>query len=145
MVVDYIENWERYACLQKNMEESFAFLEALRDKPAGRYEQGSMFALIQEGMTVPAEKARLENHKKYIDVQFLVSGEEMMEWKNIKETVCEVPYNAERDIAFYYGAGDRITVKPGMFYIVYPQDGHKPCIHVTEPTSYKKIVLKIKI
>lgn len=144
MVVDYIENWEQYSRLNQDMKEGFAFLQELTDKPAGRYERGSMYAMVQEGMTAPVEEARLETHQKYIDVQYMVSGEEVLEWKNIKEAVCETPYDAERDIAFYQGDGDRITVKPGMFYIMYPQDGHKPCIHIQRPTGYKKIVLKIR-
>lgn len=145
MVVDYIENWERYAQLQKNMKEGFSFLQELLEKPAGRYERGGMFALVQEGTTVPAQAARLENHEKYIDVQYMVSGEEVVEWKSTKEAVRDTPYNEERDIAFYHGDGARITVKPGMFYIVYPEDGHKPCVHIHKPTSYKKVVLKIKV
>ena len=52
------------------------------------------------------------------------------------------PYNAEKDITFFEGLAETyITVKPGMFAIFFPQDGHAPGI---TPEGVKKVIVKVK-
>jgi YhcH/YjgK/YiaL family protein len=54
----------------------------------------------------------------------------------------EAEYNAEKDITFYPGAAESyIDVKPGMFAIFFPQDGHAPAI---TDTPLKKVIVKVK-
>ena len=127
----------------------FIHKENLADKPVGKYEiEGdAMFALVQEVMTNPRSIQRPESHRNYIDVQYLVSGEEKMEWLAYtdKLPVQEV-YSAQKDIQFYEGDqedGTEFILKPGMFAVFYPTDVHRPCCCVKEPMSIKKIVIKI--
>ena len=103
-----------------------------------------MFAMVQEGVTGSVTEKKLEAHQNYIDVQYMVAGAEQMEWVNIRNLEIDTPYDAEKDIAFYKGDGASIKVQPGMFYIVFPEDGHKPCGHIEKETSYRKIVLKLR-
>ncbi len=145
MIIDYYENHQLYEDTLELLKEGFSFIKEIENEPAGRYERGSMFAMVQTGTTCPVQEARLEAHKKYIDVQYMVSGQEIMEWENITKLQIEIPYDEEKDILFYKGSGSSIAIKEGMFYLVFPQDAHKPCGHIKEPTNYKKIVLKIKV
>ena len=65
--------------------------------------------------------------------------------KRAVDLAVKTPYDPEADIEWLSGCGNRIQMKPGMFYLVYPDDGHKPCCHEKEQTSYRKVVVKIKI
>ena len=69
----------------------------------------------------------------------------MWEYADRADLAVKTPYDPEADIEWLSGCGNRIQMKPGMFYLVYPDDGHKPCCHEKEQTSYRKVVVKIKI
>ena len=69
----------------------------------------------------------------------------MWEYADRAELAVKTPYDPEADLEWLSGCGNRIQMKPGMFYLVYPDDGHKPCCHEKEQTSYRKVVVKIKI
>lgn len=87
--------------------------------------------------------AELETHKDYIDIQIPLSGTEIMGYTAAQDCLpVDAPYNAEKDITFFEGlAEDYIAVKPGMFAIFFPQDGHAPGI---TPDGVKKIIVKVK-
>jgi YhcH/YjgK/YiaL family protein len=91
------------------------------------------------------EEADFEVHRNYLDVQILLNGSEMWEYADRADLAVKTPYDPEADIEWLSGCGNRIQMKPGMFYLVYPDDGHKPCCHEKEQTSYRKVVVKIKI
>ena len=87
------------------------------------------------------EEAVLETHRKMIDIQIPLSCTEVMGYTP-REDLDEQPYNAEKDITFYEGMAQQyVAVKPGMFAIFFPQDGHAPCIS-EEPV--RKAIFKIK-
>ncbi len=145
MIVDYIGHYEKYAKVIPNFQEGMQFALSLQDKPAGRYEQGDIYAMIQEGVTEAIAEGDFERHEKYIDVQIMLEGEEIMEWEdrdNLKESI---PYTEDKDAGFCKGIGQRIHIRKGMFYLMFPHDAHKPCKHVDVPTRYKKIVLKLQV
>ncbi|RCX19359.1 YhcH/YjgK/YiaL family protein [Anaerobacterium chartisolvens] len=144
MIIDYFKNHQLYENNLKLLKEAFSFIKEVQDKPAGRYVKGDMLAMVQTGTTRSAQEVKLEAHKKHIDVQYVVSGEEVMEWENVSNLQTEIPYDPEKDIVFFEGSGVQIPIKEGMFYLVFPQDAHKPCTHIKTETSYKKVVLKIK-
>ena len=93
----------------------------------------------QRGADKPKRKenAKLEIHKDYIDIQIPLSGTEIMGYTAAQDCLpVDAPYNAEKDITFFEGlAEDYIAVKPGMFAIFFPQDGHAPGI---TPDGVKK-------
>ena len=69
----------------------------------------------------------------------------MWEFADKTDLKTVTPYDQSGDIEFLEGTGVRIPMKPGMFYVVYPSDGHKPCCHESRPTKYRKVVVKVKI
>ena len=90
----------------------------------------------------------LETHKKYIDVQVLINGEEMVycDWGDKLETA--EPYNEEKDYEFFKDREDKIEFKfaGGEFMILFPHDAHKPAmICGDKQTVCKKLVFKVKI
>lgn len=145
MIVDYIQYYMKYADIVPGFIEGFQFALSLKDKSAGRYELNEdIYAMVQEGVTEELNEGAYESHKKYIDVQIMVEGEEVMKWQEVNHLKESIPYNEEKDAEFRIGDGDSIHVKKDMFYLVFPQDAHKPCRHEEIPTIYKKIVLKIR-
>lgn len=145
MIVDYVTHYEKYAKVVPNFMEGMQFALSLRDKVPGRYEQGSIYAMVQEGVTEAIEEGNFESHQKYIDVQIMLDGEEIMEWEDVNNLEECYPYLEEKDAGFYKGSGQKIHIKKGMFYLVFPHDAHKPCKHEEVPAIYKKVVLKLMV
>jgi YhcH/YjgK/YiaL family protein len=124
-------------------------LEFLRDTdvlslPLGRHDLDGdrLFALVQEYTTKPAEQCRWEAHQRYCDVQFVARGSERIGVANIDRMAVEEPYNSDRDISFFMGSGDLITLTAGSFAIFAPQDVHMPCIVAGTSEPVRKIVVK---
>lgn len=86
MIIDRIEEQERYYALHPDMELAFAFLAEAPDLEPGRYElENGLFATVSEGETRPISEVKLESHKKYIDLQYCISGGERMSWAHVQE------------------------------------------------------------
>ena len=86
MIVDRIEEQERYYPLHTDMELAFAFLAEAPDLEPGRYElEDGLFATVSEGDTRHMDTVVMEAHKNYIDLQYCISGGERMSWAHIQE------------------------------------------------------------
>ena len=145
VIIDRIEEQERYYPLHPDMELAFAFLAEAPDLEPGRYElENGLFATVSEGDTRPIAEADLESHKKYIDLQYCISGGERMAWAHIQE-LNPTTEETERDCYFYTGKSTAMSVRPGMFYIMFPSDGHKAGAHNEFPKHYRKVVVKIPV
>jgi len=145
VIIDRIEEQERYYPLHPDMELAFAFLAEAPDLESGRYElENGLFATVSEGDTRPLAEADLESHKEYIDLQYCISGGERMSWAHIQELNLKST-DVEHDNYFYEGKSTAISVRPGMFYIMFPSDGHKPACHNEFPKHYRKVVVKIPV
>lgn len=145
MIIDRIEEQERYYPLLPDMEEAFAFLAEAADLDEGRYElENGMFATISEGETRQMDEVMLEAHRKYIDLQYCIAGGERMSWAHVQELEM-VEAHPERDYCTYQGASTSFSVRPGMFYIMFPCDAHKGSCHREFPKHYRKVVVKIPV
>ncbi len=87
---------------------------------------GGAFALEQAYLSKPRAEAFLESHRKYIDVQVVVAGEEIQEVVDIARLTVDVPYNAERDLIKYLDCPDTslLSARAGLVGIYFPIDGH---------------------
>jgi YhcH/YjgK/YiaL family protein len=88
-----------------------------------------------------------ESHRKYIDVQFILSGEEIIEVSNRNLLAVALEYNEELDYIKYEDKKgvSSIVLKAGDVAIFYPQDAHMPCIKVTDALKVVKAVVKVKV
>ena len=145
MIVDRIEEQERYYPLHPDMELAFAFLAEAPDLESGRYElEDGLFATVSEGDTRQMDTAVMEAHKNYIDLQYCISGGERMAWAHIQE-LNPAESDPEHDTYFYTGTSTALSIRPGMFYIMFPSDGHKPACHHEFQKHYRKVVVKIPV
>ena len=151
MIVDKIENSDLYAKLSERIAKAFEILKEtdFTEKSDGKYEvEGEeLFYVVERYTTKPIEQGRLEAHKKYIDVQFVASGEELMGFSPIDKLEIEQPYNEEKDIAFYKVPEQitKVNLEAGMFCILFPQDGHIPGRQLNGSSNVLKVVVKVKI
>lgn len=148
MIVDVLKNKELYYGVHKNMKPAFEFIEkAVAEKlEVGRYELDGkeLFALVQEYDS--KTDAAWEYHKRYIDIQYIVSGTELIAWDNIKNVPEGTEYNDEKDIAkFAYDGGCDVLMEAGSYMVLYPDDLHQPGKVCGEVQKMKKIVIKIAV
>ena len=116
--------------------------------PVGRYpiDGDLMFALVQTPLTQSWDSGHPEFHSRYIDIQYLFSGEELIGYAPGKPDMPLIhDHLIDRDIAFVAAIDDesKLRLSPGMFAIFYPGELHKPCRAVNAPCLIKKVVIKI--
>ena len=149
MIVDQLENLKFYAGLPPRIVRALEFLRDtdLAALSLGRHELDGdwLFALVQEYATKPLEQCKWEAHRRYCDVQFVARGIERIGVANIDRMQVETPYDAEKDVSFFRGDGDFVTVPAGSFAIFAPPDVHMPCLAAGSPVSVLKIVLKAAV
>ena len=46
---------------------------------------------------------------------------------------------------FFSGHFDFMTIQAGYCYVVFPEDGHMPGVHLDTPADFKKAVVKLKV
>lgn len=150
MLIDRLENWERYFYKDERFAAAFHYLlTTLENKISDGCHQidgDKLFASVSTYSTVNQNEKKLEAHLKYIDVQYMVKGTEAVYWRNAQELAPGTPYSAAEDIIFFDEAADcRLRLSEGIFVVFFPEDAHKPgCIWEKEETV-RKIVLKIRV
>ena len=117
---------------------------------AGRYElDEDMYFLVQQYTTKSCEQAKFEAHRRYADIQYIVSGQEWMDCCELADAVELTPFDELKDCGKYSAKGtvNSFRVRAGQFAVFLPQDCHKPSYHPdNEPaSSVVKVVLKIRI
>ena len=147
MIVDVLDNAHLYYGLNKRLEKAFEYINSVdfMKLPCGRYEidNDNIYVNVEEYLT--KTESRPEYHKKYIDIQFVVSGEEKIGYCPLSEVNINEPFNEEKDIGFGSGKVSYIKMTKDLFMILMPQDAHQPCMAVNDPLKVKKIVVKVKI
>ena len=131
MIYDKIDNLETYAKISEDIRLGLEYLRDLKPEvEIGTYVLSPRVkAIVSEYTTKEVNEKGYEAHKEYIDIQYLVSGEEKIGFVPLEYLKETKPYNVEKDVAFY----EEKDVKPqelllgnGYFAILYPQDGHMP-------------------
>lgn len=152
MIIDNIKNAKLYYNLEARIKKALDYIQQtdLKNLQPGKYEidGDNIFALISEYETKPESEGKLEAHKKYNDVQYVIEGEELMGYSPLGNQQVLEPYKEENDIIFYRGENHlsgfcRITA--GMFAIFFPEDVHMPGICAEKKCPVKKLVIKVKV
>jgi YhcH/YjgK/YiaL family protein len=129
-------------------DKAFAYLKEhdLKSLPNGRFpiDGENVFVFVSENPTKDMDSTQWESHKNYVDLHYVVSGEEMIGDYPITKLMVTQPYDTSKDIAHYSGDGKIYSAKPGTFFIFFPADGHRPSITPGGNKPDKKIVIKIR-
>jgi YhcH/YjgK/YiaL family protein len=103
-----------------------------------------VFAMIQHYNSKPKEQGVWEAHRKYIDIQYVAEGQELMGYANLAHLEAG-DYDAEKDFVWLKGHGSYVLMKQGTFVILGPQDAHIPQLAVDVPQPVKKVVVKVAV
>lgn len=146
MVVDKLENLEKYVSLNPLFAQAVEFLKStdLDAHEIGKItlKEGELMVNFSQTRPKTKEEAKLETHNQFIDIQIPLSRVEVMGYTP-RTDLPEEEYNAEKDITFYKGlAKDYLTITPGMFAIFFPQDGHAPGV---TSDGVKKVIVKVRV
>lgn len=149
MILDKIENAYLYSTISPLLAEGLKFLS---ENDFSMIEPGKFFlkdqllyAMINEYETKPMEQCKLEAHRKYVDIQFMVTGEEQIGITSLKNQKASEEYDSEKDVVFYEDKVSLFTVKEGHFAIFFPDDLHQPCIMKDEISMVRKVVVKVAV
>ena len=148
MILASLAEADRYATLHPLFERAFAFL---RDTDLMALEPGKhpvqderIFAIVEscEGRT--RQEAKLECHRRYIDIQLVLEGMDEMGWRPLAECVDPVSdYNVARDIRFFNDPPSTWIATPaGSFCLFFPGDAHAPLV---SRDPIRKVVVKIAV
>lgn len=150
MILDYIQNAKFYYSLGPRIAFALQKLQSreLEHLPAGRHElQGKdvMFDVVKYD-TIAREKGKWEAHRRYIDVQYVVAGVELMGHAHLPTLTASTDYMPEKDATLYTGeTGNIVSVSAGMFTIFFPHDAHMPgLIAGAASIPIHKIVAKVR-
>ena len=151
MIADSIQNSARYP-FGPAWNAAFEFLKTLSpDSETGKrlIQDSKLFAGVDTYETKSRADAKLETHRKYVDIQMLLSGREAIEIFPKKGLAVSEPYNPEKDAEFYHVPAEthaRITLRPGQFLVFFPEDAHMPCLMAgNSPQPVKKVVIKVAV
>ncbi|MEZ7497956.1 YhcH/YjgK/YiaL family protein [Flavobacterium sp. Arc3] len=148
MVIDKIENSNLYANLTERLAKGFEFIKNtdLVQIESGTYEidNKAIFAIVQDYDTKEIKDCVLEGHTKYIDIQYIIQGTELMGvvTKNNQKAISS---DLDKDYTFYEGETSFIRVEKGMFTVFFPDDLHMPCVQVGKSSRVKKVVVKVQV
>ena len=147
MIVDTLEHAGLYAKISDRFAVALKFLQTndLTKLEIGKFEiEGKeVFAIVSEYNSKSNEDAKWEAHKKYADIQVIISGEEQMGYAPINKMTVKEDYNPEKDMVVLSGTGDYVVGTPGNFIVFFPHDGHQPCVSINGSSPIKKLVIKV--
>jgi len=149
MILDKLENAGFYLNISNELKKGFEYLinTDLQALESGFHEiEGkNIFALVSYFETKRPEDCRLEAHRDYADIQYIVSGREAIGFATLKNQEITTPYTPERDIVFFNGETTPLILETGMFVVFFPQDVHQPGMQVDGSEKVKKVVVKVKM
>jgi len=146
MILDVLENAQRYLIMHRGFAKAFEFLlrPDLKALPVGEYEiEGErVYAIVSRDPGRKKEDALLETHEEYIDIQLVLAGTDDMGWR--PRSLCKQPsgeYDHHSDVQFFTDEPAAwLSVESGAFAIFFPEDAHMPLI---SSGQLHKIVVKI--
>ena len=147
MIVDRIDAAGTYFAAHGGFAAAFAFLARpdLADLPAGRHEIDGerVFALIEHPQGRGTAGARLEVHRRHIDIQVALCGREQIGWRPLADcSLPDGPFDESRDVGFFH---DRpavwLPLAAGQFMIFWPRDAHAP---LAGAGPLHKVVVKLR-
>ena len=149
MIIDKLNNASKYYGLNQRVVQGLKYLQnqSKLGFEVGKHQLDGdkLIALVMEYETKELTGALLEAHRKYIDIQYIIQGSERIGVRFIDGLETAIEYDRVKDIAFYHGSSDLITINEGTFAIFTPDDAHMPNIMLAEPALVKKVVVKVLV
>ena len=150
MITDTLSNLPLYKMLGPNFERAIEYILNTRfiEMEPGKYEVDgeNIFAIVNEFTTKPISECEPERHRKYADIQLIVSGTERFGYMPLINQKATTDFLPDNDVAFYnndVSTLNYITLSADQFIIFLPDDIHQPEVFVDKPSKVKKVVMKV--
>ncbi|MBP3588393.1 MAG: YhcH/YjgK/YiaL family protein [Clostridia bacterium] len=148
MICDNLKNCAAYEAMGPAFQKAFAYLKTVTpdNLPGSRLELDGdkLFAFSSSYETLPASQRKIEAHRNYLDIQYVVSGAEAMGYIPTEGLAVSETYKP--DVEFFATDKDvLIPAEAGTFMIFFPQDAHRPGCTWKEPSQVTKVVVKIAL
>lgn len=145
-----IENTEINERIDEKITEVLSYMETidLQELPVGKYVvDDDVYYMVQEYETKSIDQCRIESHKKYVDIQWIINGAERIDVSDIYALALEEEYDDVKDVMFWKETSQlsQMVLRDGSYAIFYPQNAHRPSIAINKSAMVKKVVIKIKI
>ena len=123
MIVSHINNSDKYFCLHRHLKEAFAFLRTLdkSTKPQSFSFDGFSGSIVAVKTDKKQEESDLEAHREYLDIHYVLCGEEGFGYADVSSLTPTTDYNSEKDYILLKGGMDKLLLKEGEFCIVFPE------------------------
>ncbi len=148
MIIDTLPESQLLYPLHPTFEQAFTFLRSTDQTtlPTGRIniDGDAIYALVQEYQTKPVDQGKWESHQRYIDIQYIVTGEELINYQNLSSMKLG-NYDSERDFQSMTGEGQLVELSAGSFMVFFPQDAHMPGLAKNTSSLVKKVVVKCRV
>lgn len=147
--INAVEFKQQYEASRSTWDKVFEFLadsNKLKSLAPGMYpiDGKNAYASITYAPSKTFEASKWESHRKYIDLQYVITGAEKIGKAPLASVTVTEPYNEEKDVAHYSGEGTYYIATPEVFYLFFPDEAHRPNIKVDGYDTVKKMVVKIK-
>ncbi len=148
LVTGELKSWKSEPKLRR-FEAAFRFLERsdIKDLPVGRQEidGDALYALVMKLPTRSVETAQFEDHRRFIDVHYIISGQDTTGFAPTEELNVVEPYQEKTDIQMFSvpKSYTKLKMYPGRYAVFFPGGGHMPNCHLDRPHSLHKIVVKV--
>lgn len=150
MIIDKLSNSELYKFKNEGIKRAIEFikstdLNSLADCRS-EIDGDNIYVIKSVYKTKRMGDSFLEAHKKYIDIQYVMSGTEKIGYTPLNSEKIYKEYDEENDYALYDAACSYVTFSEGMFAVFFPGELHKPGIMSGDlPTEVSKIVVKVRV
>jgi YhcH/YjgK/YiaL family protein len=148
MILSSLSQSDRYAALHPLFARAFDYIRNtdLFALAPGRYHIAGdeLIAIVEQVPGKTKEMAKLEAHRRYIDIQLVLEGDEQMGWKPLADCLNPVSeHSMEKDIRFFHDApASWVSVPPDHFCIFFPEDAHAPLV---SSGQVRKVIFKVAV
>jgi YhcH/YjgK/YiaL family protein len=151
MILDDLKNSQLYAQVYEGFDKAFTFLENCKKNAPqiGKHiiDSEYVYADVQEYETFPKDELLWEAHRRYIDIQYILSGNESIGWSNSNYIPDDISYNDQKDCIVFTDTqvSSYLNLQEDQFAIFFPGDAHKPKCQNIGKSKVKKIVVKVAV
>ncbi|HAJ78952.1 MAG TPA: hypothetical protein DCO75_04205 [Fibrobacteres bacterium] len=148
MIYDNIDKFNTYLCVHPMFTHILEFMagHSIDELENGRTDIcRGIYASVDSYSTKSEVEKMIECHRKYIDIQIVLCGKELIGVCNRSNCAVVKEYDPQKDVEFLSGSLDMLHLNRNNFIVLFPQDAHKPGIAITESAPVKKIVFKAPV
>jgi len=151
MIATSIDNAAAQIPTAPAVEKALRFLREARACPPadGRtaIDGEQIYAMIQSYESRDRNEPTFEAHRRYVDLQYILEGREVIGWSPLEHLAVTDPYNEDKDVVL--GKVEPIHAAPmpvqtGRLVVLFPEDAHAPGLAIDRPEPVRKIVVKVQ-